>query len=407
MKTLVVGGGPAGLFAAFSASSRGDDVLLLEKNKIPGKKLLLTGEGRCNVTSTLSPEGVLDNVFVARNFLYSALYSFSPTDTRKFFAKRGLKLKEERGRRLYPVTDRAESVRKVLVEAVRAAGGEILTGRETVELIIDNKIEGVRTAGGDEYTADRVILAAGGSSYPSTGSDGSGFELARQAGHRLHPRPRPALVPLKSEEEWLKSVAGLKLKNIELSLMAGEEVKFSDIGEVELREDEIGGSLGLLASCHYEESEEHDFRILLDLKPGLSREKLDGRLQRDFYRYSNKMYKNVYQDLLPAWLRPVIVDMSGISPERRVHQIDSKERRRICQLLKNIEISLSGTAGFKRAIITAGGVDTDEIVPGSMASRIAPGLFLAGEMLAPAAYTGGHNLQIAFSTGFLAGRAGD
>lgn len=407
--TIIIGGGPAGLFAAIFAAQKGEEVLLLEKNDSPGQKLLLTGKGRCNLTSTLRPGEVLEQVFQSSDFLYSALFSFTPGDTQNFFRDKGLKLKEERGRRIYPKSDDASDVKKTLIQTARKKGVNIKTNTEVKKLLGDNIFKGVKTAQGKVFQAKRVVLAAGGFTYPSTGSNGSGFKLAAELGHSLQPAPEPALVPLKVSENWLQEVEGLILKNIKLSLFLGEEKLFEDIGELELREKEIGGPLALAASCHYSNKKntgERSFEIYLDLKPGLDFTKLDARLQRDFAKYSNKHYKNVFQDLLPAWLRPVLVDLSEIAPDKKVHQIKVEEREKICKLLKNLKLTVKNNAGVEKAIITRGGINTAEVNPGTMASKIIPGLYFAGEILAPAAYTGGHNLQIAFSTGYLAGISG-
>ncbi len=406
-RTIIIGGGPAGLFTAINAAKSGEKVLLLEKNQTPARKLLLTGEGRCNLTSTLRPGEVIEQIFQDSSFLYSALYTFTPHDTQKFFRSEGLKLKEERGRRIYPESDRAEDVKELLVSTAKNSQVNIKTGVEVKKIIGQNRCRGVKTTKGVIYQADRVILAAGGCTYPQTGSDGSGFELAQKVGHSLQPYPEPALVPLKIKENWLQQVSGLLLKNIKLSLFYNDRKIFEDIGEMELRTGEIGGALALAASCHYSSrNNKSKYKINLDLKPGLNYEKLDKRLQRDFQKYSNKHYKNVFKNLLPAWLRPVIVDLSEIAPARKVHQIKTEEREKICHLIKNLSLTVVDNAGVKKAIITRGGVNVDEVVPGTMASKILPGLFFAGEVLSPAAYTGGHNLQIAFSTGYLAGISG-
>lgn len=405
--TIVIGGGPAGLLASIKAAEKGEKVLLVEKNDYPGKKLLLTGKGRCNITSTLRPEEVIEKVFQNPNFLYSALFSFPPAETQKFFRNRGLKLKEERGRRIYPESDDASDVKKILVNTAKKLGVNICTGVEIKKILGEDKCRGVKTTEENVFRSDRVILAAGGFTYPSTGSDGSGFELSIDVGHSLKPFPEPSLVPLKIKEDWLQKTAGLILKNIKLSMISKEEKLFEDIGKLELRENEIGGPLALAASCHYSNRKKaQPFKIYLDLKPGLNFVKLEERLQSDFAKYSNKNYKNVFQDLLPAWIRPVIVDLSKIAPDKKVHQISATERKRICHLLKNLKLTVVDNAGVEKAIITRGGVNTEEIDPSTMESKIFSRLYFAGEVLAPAAYTGGHNLQIAFSTGYLAGVSG-
>ncbi len=404
--TCVVGGGPAGLMASIQAADQGRSVLLIEKNSSPGKKLLLTGKGRCNLTSTLRPKEVIDKVFVSASFLYGALYRFTPNNTCEFFTRRGLKLKEERGRRIYPQSDNAEDVKNVLLSAARSSGVEIMTDTEADRLMIDKegRCRGIITQSGEGVEAERTILAAGGMTYPHTGSDGSGFKLSKEAGHSLKPQPAPALVPLKVRENWPTQAEGLKLKNIRLSLCRDEEVVYSDIGEVKLKQNEIAGSLALAASCYFEHIEDINCRISLDLKPGLSLKKLDKRLQRDFKKYHNKLFKNSLNDLLPSQMLPIAINLSGVPADKRVHQIKREERLKLAKTMKNLTATVVDKAGPERAIITMGGVDTDEVNPASMESRLIPDLYFAGEVLAPAAHTGGHNLQIAFSTGYVAGK---
>ncbi len=404
-ETVVIGAGPSGLFAAIQAAEKGERVVVLERNKEAGKKLLLTGESRCNLTSTLPPDQVLDQVFQDAEFLYSSLYTFPPARTRQFFSGRGLKLKEERGSRIYPENDSAESVRRLLVAEAEKAGVNIIYESRVEEIIYDSRCRGVRLQQGDKINSDRVILAAGGCSYPWTGSDGSGYTLAQKTGHSLCPEPAPALVPLKVAEDWPADAAGLKLKNTGLKLKREDEVLFTETGEIELRENELGGAAVLAASCYFERGAGKS-TLIIDLKPGLDKNKLDDRLKRDFDKFSNKLYRNAFKELLPAWLRPVVVKLSEIPGDKRINQITAGQREALADLLKHLQLRVTGTSGFKRAIITRGGVSTDEIDPSTMESKILSGLYFAGEILAPAAHTGGHNLQIAFSTAYLAAAGG-
>lgn len=400
---VVIGGGPAGLMAAIQAARQGREVKVLEKGREPARKLLLTGDGRCNLTSTLQPAEVIAEIFTGASFLYSAIYQFTPEKTRNFFEELGLSLKEERGRRLYPASGRAEDVKRALLDEAKRQGVAILTGREVEEIITaDQKIRGVKVKGESVIRTRKVLLATGGKSYPGTGSDGSGYRLAARLGHRLV-EPELALVPLKVEENWTGEAAGLKLKNVELDLFYHQDKIFSCFGELIIEDRKITGAEALRLSCHVFGPDYHNYRIFINLKPALNQEQLRRRLQQDFNRHSNKYFKNSLDDLLPAYLRPVIVRLSGISPDKVCHQITAGEREKLVQLLKGLQLSLRGKGSENEAIITAGGVAAADVNPGTMESKKISGLHFAGEILEPAAYTGGHNLQIAFSTGYLAG----
>lgn len=402
---IVIGGGPAGMMAALTAKSSETRVRILEKNNNFGKKLLLTGEGRCNLTSTYEPGEIIDNqIFMASNFLYSALYSFSPADTWRYFNKLGVKLKEERGRRVYPVSNKSSEIRDVLVQEMKQIGIEINTGYNVKSLWIDKgNLKGVILDNDKKIEGDKVIVATGGITYPETGSDGSGYKLAAMAGHEIV-GPDLALVPIKVRNNWTEKVAGLKLKNIELKLFSRNKSKplYHQRGELIIENKKLTGALALEASCFMEEPY-NNYRLKLDLKPALTMAELEERLEREFKTMGNKYYKNSLDNLLPAWLRPVIVNLSSIGATKNANQINAEERRHLAGLLKELTLSVTGTGSIDEAIITAGGVSVDQIDPANLESKLISGLHFAGEVLEPTAFTGGHNLQIAFATGYLAG----
>jgi len=402
---IVIGGGPAGMMAALTAKSSNTRVRILEKNNNFGKKLLLTGDGRCNLTSTYEPGEIIDNhIFMANNFLYSALYSFSPADTWRYFNELGIELKEERGRRVYPVSNRSSEIRDALVEEMKRSGIEINTGYNVKSLWLDKgNLKGVILNNDKKIEGDKVIVATGGITYPETGSDGTGYKLAAMAGHEIV-GPNLALVPIKVRNNWTEKVAGLKLKNVELKLFSRDKTKplYHQRGELIIENKKLTGALALEASC-FMENPYNNYRVKIDLKPALTMAELEERLEREFDDMGKKYYKNSLDNLLPAWLRPVIINLSSIGATKNANQIDAKERRHLAGLLKELTLSVTGTGSEDEAIITAGGVSVDQIDPANLESKLIPGLHFAGEVLEPTAFTGGHNLQIAFSTGYLAG----
>ncbi len=402
---IVIGGGPAGMMAALTAKSSNTRVRILEKNNNFGKKLLLTGDGRCNLTSTYEPGEIIDNhIFMANNFLYSALYSFSPADTWRYFNELGIELKEERGRRVYPVSNRSSEIRDALVEEMKRSGIEINTGYNVKSLWLDKgNLKGVILNNDKKIEGDKVIVATGGITYPETGSDGTGYKLAAMAGHEIV-GPNLALVPIKVRNNWTEKVAGLKLKNVELKLFSRDKTKplYHQRGELIIENKKLTGALALEASC-FMEKPYNNYRVKIDLKPALTMAELEERLEREFDDMGKKYYKNSLDNLLPAWLRPVIINLSSIGATKNANQIDAKERRHLAGLLKELTLSVTGTGSEDEAIITAGGVSVDQIDPANLESKLIPGLHFAGEVLEPTAFTGGHNLQIAFSTGYLAG----
>ncbi len=403
-KVIVIGGGPAGIMAAGIAAGRGRDVILLEKNSKLGKKLLISGKGRCNITNDTDVEGLIENTPGNGNFLYSAFYTFSNQDLIDFFNQKGLRTKVERGGRVFPESDSSRDVLNTLMDFLKSNGVKINTEATVTEILIqDDKVTGVRLTDGSVVEAESVILAVGGMSYPGTGSTGDGYEMVRKLGHTVTPL-KPSLVPLITREEWIKDLQGLSLKNVSVSFKNrnGKEI-YNDFGEMIFTHFGVSGPVILSASRHLLSYDFKNVDLFLDLKPALTLEKLDERVQRDFDKYSRKQYKNSLDDLLPQKFIPVIIKLSEINPEKPVHQITKDERKRLVTLLKSLKITIIGARPIKEAIVTAGGVKTSEINPSTMESKKISGLFMAGEVIDVDAYTGGFNLTIAFSTGYLAG----
>ncbi|OGO81426.1 MAG: FAD-dependent oxidoreductase [Clostridiales bacterium GWC2_40_7] len=403
-RVIVIGAGAAGLMAAGKAAERGLDVILAEKNDKVGKKLLISGKGRCNITNNTDIEGLIENIPGNGNFLYSAFYTFSNMDIIEFFNKRGLQTKVERGGRVFPVSDSSADVVDALYKYVIESGAHPLLKSPVRNLVIEEgKITHVVLKDGRRLECDAVILAAGGASYPGTGSNGEGYEIARNAGHRIT-ELKPSLIPLLAEEEWIKNLQGLSLKNVSITILNNKRKKiYTDFGEMLFTHFGVSGPLILSCSRHIMEYGYKDVKLLIDLKPALDFDMLDTRIQRDFEKYTRKQYKNCLDDLLPQKMIPVVIELSGISPEKPVNQITKDERHKLVKLLKGFELTIAGARPLNEAIVTAGGVSTDEINPSTMESKIVKGLFLAGEVIDVDGYTGGFNLTIAFSTGFLAG----
>ncbi|AEY66245.1 NAD(P)/FAD-dependent oxidoreductase [Clostridium sp. BNL1100] len=403
-KVIVIGGGPAGIMAAGIAAGRGRDVILLEKNSRLGKKLLISGKGRCNITNDTDVEGLIENTPGNGNFLYSAFYTFSNQDLIDFFNQKGLRTKVERGGRVFPESDSSRDVLNTLLDFLKSNGVKINTEATATEILAqDNKVTGVRLADGSTVEAESVILAVGGMSYPGTGSTGDGYEMVRKLGHTITPL-KPSLVPLITQEDWIRDLQGLSLKNVFVSFKNrnGREI-YNDFGEMIFTHFGVSGPVILSASRHLLSYDFKNVALFLDLKPALTLEKLDERVQRDFDKYSRKQYKNSLDDLLPQKFIPVIIKLSEINPEKPVHQITKEERKRLVTLLKSLKITIIGARPIKEAIVTAGGIKTSEINPSTMESKKISGLFMAGEVIDVDAYTGGFNLTIAFSTGYLAG----
>ncbi|MBC7765792.1 MAG: NAD(P)/FAD-dependent oxidoreductase [Hyphomonadaceae bacterium] len=400
---VVIGGGPAGMMAAGMAAARGCQVTLIERNARLGKKLVITGKGRCNLTNNAEIEDMLLNVPTNHTFLYSAFYTFSNADVMSFFENLGVPLKVERGGRVFPVSDKASDILAALQKWLRASGVQIVCGRVKQISTDGDKVTGVFTYDGQKYVADSVIVATGGKSYPMTGSTGDGYRLVKTLGHTII-SPKPALVPIETQDEWVKDLQGLSLKNVTVTLLDQNNKKaYSDFGEMLFTHFGVSGPLILSTSSHISSENIANYRIVIDLKPALTFEQLDARVQRDFDENSRKNFNNGLNMLLPQKIIPVVVQLSGISPYKPIHQITKGERQAFVHLLKNLTIQLKAFRPIDEAIVTKGGVHVAQVNPSTMASKIWQGLFFAGEILDVDAYTGGFNLQIAFSTGVLAG----
>jgi predicted Rossmann fold flavoprotein len=401
-RVLVVGGGAAGLFAAGTAAERGCRVTILEKNERPGKKLLITGKGRCNVTNNCPPDEVLKNVPTNPRFLYSAVYHFPPEKTMRFFEEHGCPLKTERGNRVFPVSDRSGDILDALRRWLQEQNVRIL--QETAQEIVteDGCAVGVKTDRQTHY-ADCVILAVGGCSYPLTGSEGDGYKMAQALGHTIVP-PVGSLVPLVEKGLDCSQMQGLALKNVTARLLDGKGKKvFEEFGELLFTHFGLSGPIILSASAHMKK--DGPYRISLDLKPALDEKTLDARLLRDFEKYKNRDFLNALQDLLPSSMIPVVVRRSGIPKDEKVNAVTKEQRRELLNILKNFTVEIACKAPVEEAIVTSGGVRTAEVDPKTMESKKVKGLYFAGEILDVDAYTGGFNLQIAWATGYAAGCA--
>ena len=398
---IVVGGGPAGMFAAITAARNGAKVLLLEKNDRLGKKLLITGKGRCNVTNDCPAEEVLRNTPRNGRFLYSAMTAFPPESTKQFFENQGCPLKTERGNRVFPQSDRSASILDSLKKALTDQGVTVKTGRVRQILTLEGAVSGVRTDG-DEYTAPSVILATGGASYPATGSTGDGYAMAQRLGHRVIP-VQGSLVPLETAGEDCRRMQGLSLRNVGVRLLdARGKVLYRDFGELLFTHFGVSGPTVLSAGCHLKGE---GCCLVIDLKPALEEGKLDARILRDLELYQNRTMENALTDLLPRSMIPVVLDRLEIDPAMQANSLTKEKRRALVGLLKAFRVEITGKRPVAEAIITSGGVKVSEIDPKTMESKLVPGLFFAGEVIDCDAYTGGFNLQIAWATGRAAGFA--
>ena len=400
-KIVVVGGGAAGMMAAGMAAQAGAQVTLLEQNGRLGKKLLITGKGRCNVTNDCPWQDVLQSVPTNPRFLYSALAGFSPADARAFFEQYGCALKTERGNRVFPVSDRSQSVLDALVRFLHENHVQLLPRRVTELAAAGGRVTGVKTESGP-IPADCVILATGGLSYPATGSTGDGYRFAKQAGHTVVPA-NPSLVPLVEDGDTCQKLMGLSLRNVQLTVYENEKKLYSDFGEMLFTHFGLSGPLVLSASAHMRHFGSKKYRVEIDLKPALDEKTLDKRLLADFDKHKNSDFINALGELLPKKLIPVMIEKSGIDPREKVNSITKAQRAALLRVLKAFPVEISGKRPIAEAIITTGGVSVREVSPKTMESKKLPHLYFAGEVLDVDAYTGGFNLQIAWSTGRLAG----
>ncbi|MBR4627362.1 MAG: NAD(P)/FAD-dependent oxidoreductase [Ruminococcus sp.] len=398
--TIIIGGGAAGCFAAVWAARMGKTVLVFERNDHLGRKLRITGKGRCNVTNNSSSDEHMRNIPVNPRFLYSAFSLFGAEDTMSFFEELGVPLKTERGNRVFPVSDRADDIADALAAEMKKLGVKVIHKRVSRLIIEDGACCGVR-AGGEEYRSRSVLVACGGKSYPKTGSDGDGYTFAEAAGHTVT-ELKPSLVPLTSPDKFCAELMGLSLRNVTLTLCDREKPIYSEMGEMLFTHFGLSGPLVLSASSHIRDMQPDRYRAVIDLKPALTPEQLDARIQRDFAENLNRDFINGIRKLLPAKLIPVAVRLSGIAPEQKVNGITREQRLKFGSLLKAFPVRISGFRPIDEAIITSGGVSVKEIDPRTMESKLLPGLFFAGEVIDVDAYTGGFNLQIAFSTAYTA-----
>lgn len=397
----MIGGGAAGTLCAALAAGRGLDVVLLEPNRMLGRKLRITGKGRCNVTNDCDAREFISAIPGDGRFLQSAIHKFGTSDTKALFEGFGVALKTERGNRVFPESDRADDIADALSKLARENGVRVL--RERATRILTDEAGAVRavSAGGGEIECEAAVICTGGLSYPGTGSTGDGYRMARELGHTIRPC-RPSLVPLESPDAWCREMQGFSLRNVELSAYEDEKLIYKALGEMLFTHFGVSGPLVLSASAHMRRFGECRYRLSIDLKPGLDEKKLDARLLRDFEKYSNREFRNSLGDLAGRAMIPVLVELSGIPGDTRTNSVTRQQRAALAQLLKHFPVSLSGPRPIAEAIVTSGGVATTEVNPRTMESKLVPGLYFAGEVLDLDAYTGGYNLQIAWSTAFVA-----
>ncbi len=397
---VIIGGGPAGMIAGIYAS-KNNKVTLIEQNEKLGKKLYITGKGRCNITNSSDEQGLIDNVVSNPFFLYSAFYSFNSSAVIDFFEKEGLKLKVERGNRVFPCSDKSSDVIKVLSDALKNNNVDIMLNTKVTDLIVtDGKIEGVILSNGKKIKANKVIVATGGLSYKSTGSTGDGYKFAKKVKHTVVDT-YPSLVGLNGEDLNLQ---GLSLRNVNATVYVDKKVIYEEFGELLFTHYGVSGPIILKTSVHLIGNYKKNIEIKIDLKPALSEKALDKRILRDFDEYKNKDLKNALNNLLPQKIIDKVIEKSKIDKNKKVNEITKEERKNLCDVIKGFSVKIHSSRGYEEAVITKGGVNVDEIDPSTMESKLVKGLFFAGEVIDVDAFTGGYNLQIAFSTGYLAGK---
>lgn len=403
-KVIVIGAGAAGMMCAGNAALCGADVTLFEKNKRVGRKIMITGKGRCNVTNNCDNSVFIENVPTNSRFLYSAINNFTAQDTIRFFENRGVPLKTERGNRVFPISDRSVDIVDCLHNFVDESNCKIIN-EDVKSLIIENGYAcGVVTTAGNKFRCDKVVVATGGKSYPLTGSTGQGYVLARQAGHTIV-APKPSLVPIVSKNSWCKELQGLSLKNVSLSVNGKDNDKtiYSDFGEMLFTHFGVSGPIVLSASAHLVHKQPENYYLSIDIKPALTEKQLDARILRDFEQFINKDIQNSLNKLLPSKIIPVVIKRANIPFETKCNSITKEQRHALVSIIKNFTVDVAGFRPIEEAIVTSGGVSTKEINPKTMESKLCKNLYFAGEVIDVDAYTGGFNLQIAFSTGYLAG----
>lgn len=402
-KIIIIGGGAAGLIASATAAKRGEDVTVIEKNSRPARKVMITGKGRCNVTNAcFDLDDLINSVVTNKRFMYSAFSSFMPYDTIALIEEMGVPTKIERGNRVFPESDKAVDIVDALVKNAKQSGVKFVEGTVTSFNTENNVIKSVNLADGTVVDGDAFAICTGGLSYQSTGSTGDGYRLAESVGHSITDI-EPALISLVASNGFVPKLQGLSLRNISIKLLDGEKEIYSDFGEMLFTHYGVSGPVILSASSHMTHPKEHNYKIVIDLKPALDEQTLDKRIQRDFAENTNKDFINSLSKLLPNKIIPVIVKLSGIEPSEKVNQITKAQRQNLVHLLKNFTVNISDFRPINEAIITSGGVDVKEINPKTMGSKIIDNLFFAGEVIDVDAYTGGFNLQVAFSTGYLCG----
>lgn len=400
-KVIVIGGGPAGMMAAISAADK-YKVTIVEKNEKLGKKLFITGKGRCNITNAKDIGEFFENIPVNSNFMYSSLYSFTNEDTMNFFHKLGVELKTERGDRVFPKSDKSSDIIKAFENELDRKNVEILFNSKVDRIDSeDKKIKNITLEDGRKLSADYFIFATGGLSYPKTGSTGEGLLLAKRLGHNIV-KPKPSLVPIEVEEDWIKSLQGLSLKNVKFSIKDEKnKVLYEEFGEMLFTHFGLSGPIVLSGSRIV--NLKPNLKAIINLKPALSVEELDKRIQKDFIKHLNRDFKNALSDLLPSKIIDTIIQLSKIDENKKVNSITKEERKKLVYLLQNFELKIKGLRPISEAIVTSGGIDVKEIDPSTMKSKLVDNLYFAGEMIDVDGYTGGFNIQIALSTGYLAG----